>query len=79
MTTNQDISLIDRAEVLVGELQQIMLQLDGLNRLNLGVNLDHIARLAEVRDDLIPGILADYSLLIGEGHRVMDRPDRKDD
>jgi hypothetical protein len=55
-----------------------MLQLDGRNRSNLGVNLERIARLAEVRDDLIPAILADYPLMIGEGNRVMDRLDRQD-
>jgi hypothetical protein len=79
MTTNPDISLTDRAELLVVELQQIMLQLDSDNRLNLGVNLERIARLAEVRDDLIPGVLAEFPLLVGEGNRAMDRLDRADD
>src|SRR5207237_1001167 len=50
-----DVPLIDRADELVVELQQIMLQLDGLNRLNLGINLAHIAPLAEAREDVGPG------------------------
>jgi hypothetical protein len=76
MTTNTNLPLISRAELLVVELQQIMLRLDGLNRLNLGVNLEHIARLAEVREDLVPGVLAEFPLLIGEGNRAVDRLDR---
>ena len=41
--------LIDRADELVVELQRIMLELDSRSRLNLGANLERIARLAEVR------------------------------
>jgi hypothetical protein len=71
-----DVPLIDQAEVMLVELQRIMLQLDPRNRTNLGANLEHIARLAEVREDLIPETLADYPLEIGEGNRVCDRMDR---
>src|SRR4051794_30365887 len=78
MTTNPNIPLISRAELLVVELQHDLLEFDARNRSNLGVNLERIARLAEVRDDLISTVLAEFPLLIGEGNRVVDRLDRAD-
>jgi hypothetical protein len=73
-----DVPLIDRAEAMLVELQQIMLDIDSRNRTNIQVNLEHIARIGEVREDLIPQTLEDYPLMIGEGNRACDELDRLD-
>jgi hypothetical protein len=70
MTTNLNVSSIDRAEALVLQLEALLVAMPDWDRLNLGVLLNTLGEAAGLRDDLMAERLETLHGYLGPGNRA---------
>jgi hypothetical protein len=72
-----DVPLIDQAEALVLQLEDLLLRMADRDRSNLGHLLDILGQAAGLREDLVAEELERMHGYIGPGNRVMGQIDRE--
>jgi hypothetical protein len=73
-----DAPLIDQAEALVLQLEDLLIRMTERNRNNLGQLLDMMGQAAGLREEMVFEGLEDMHAYMGAGNRVMDQIDRNE-